>query len=53
MSEESPSLDTAAAAIHEMFLSYMRAGFMRSEALALVKIHLAAVVPGGEAHDDG
>lgn len=35
------TLDDAAVATHEMFQSYMRAGFTRQEALQLVMGHLA------------
>jgi len=51
MSEEG-TINAAAAAVHEMFLAYIRAGFKRSEALDLVKEHISNL-PKGEAHDDG
>lgn len=35
-------LRTAAIAMHEMLISYMRAGFTRKEALELVKTSLTA-----------
>ena len=42
-----------AVTIHEMFLSYIQAGFKRSEALELIKAHIANLDPrAGESHDD-
>ncbi len=38
------SLDAAAVAMHEMFMSYIRAGFNKREALELVKVHLAELI---------
>ena len=37
-----PTLDDGAVATHEIFASYVRAGFSRKEALELVKIHLTS-----------
>ena len=37
-----PSLDTAAIALHEVFSSYVRAGFTESQALQLVSAQLVA-----------
>ena len=36
------NLDETAVSVHEMFQSYLRAGFRRSEALELMKAHIAA-----------
>ena len=52
MPEDDYTIDTATAAIHEMFLSYIRAGFKRSEALELVKVHIANLDHRGESHDE-
>ncbi len=46
------TIDTATAALHEMFLSYMRAGFKRREAMELVKVHLGGLDLSGESHDE-
>jgi hypothetical protein len=40
--QSAASLDEAAIAVHEVFLSYMRAGFTRKEALELVMQQLTA-----------
>lgn len=50
--EDLDSIDVATAAMHEMFLSYMRAGFKRREALELIKVHLGGLDLSGEAHDE-
>lgn len=36
------TLDMGAAGVHEMFMSYVRAGFTETQALELIKVHLAA-----------
>ncbi len=46
------TIDIATAALHEMFLSYMRAGFKRREALELVKVHISSLDHSGDAHDE-
>ncbi len=50
--ENHATLDIATVALHEMFLSYMRAGFKRSEALELVKVHIGNIDHRGETHDE-
>ncbi len=40
---EAQSLDESSVALHEVFLSYQRAGFTRREALELVKVLLAGM----------
>ncbi len=50
--EDHDTIDIATAALHEMFLSYMRAGFKRKEAMELVKVHLGALDLSGESHDE-
>ncbi len=47
----SGEIDDGAIAINEMFMSYVRAGFTRREALELIKVHLAKVIDG-EATDE-
>lgn len=49
---ENGTIDDGTTAIHELFLSYIRAGFKRSEALELVKVHIANLDHRGEIHDD-
>lgn len=49
---ENDTIDVATVALHEMFLSYMRAGFKRREALELVKVHISAIDHSGDTHDD-
>ncbi len=48
---DTTTIDEGTAGIHELFLSYIRAGFKRSEALELIKQHIANTKQG-EAHDD-
>ena len=43
MSDEPLSLDEAAVAMHEMYLSYLRAGFTEHQAMELLKATLAKV----------
>ena len=50
--DDHDTIDVATSALHEMFLSYMRAGFKRSEALQLVKVHISSLDHRGEAHDE-
>ncbi len=52
MSGHDDTIDTATAALHEMFLSYMRAGFKRKEALELIMVHLGGLDLSGEVHDE-
>jgi hypothetical protein len=42
------SLDAAAIGIHEMFMSYMRAGFNADQALQLVMCHIKSLSPPKE-----
>jgi hypothetical protein len=46
MAEYKGELTTAAVAIHEIYISYMNAGFTAAQALELIKAHIAASVPG-------
>ena len=46
MAEDKGELTTAAVAIHEIFISYINAGFTKEQALELIKAHIAASVPG-------
>jgi len=45
------SMDAATVAVHELFLSYQRAGFTHAEALDLVKAHIAASSQGRNGED--
>lgn len=46
------TLDEAATTTHEIFMSYVRAGFERSEALELVKQMVPRWVPPEEKRED-
>jgi hypothetical protein len=45
------TMDEAAAATHEMFMSYVRAGFTRAEALAIVIALMNQHKPDGGGED--
>lgn len=47
------SMDEGAIALHEVFMSFVRAGFDRCEALELVKIHLVESIRSGLKSNDG
>ena len=44
---------SAAAEMHEMFLSYIKAGFSRKEALYLVGQYMTAAIAAGQPGTDG
>lgn len=46
------TLDESAAALHEMYLSYMRAGFTRDQAMQLV-LQVVASIGTNSVHDSG
>ncbi len=46
------TLDEGAVVVHEFFLAYIKAGFKRSEALDLIKVHLAKIIDPEPKGDD-
>lgn len=42
------NLNEAAIAVHELFDSYLHAGFSRNEAIELVKIHLSSLLTANQ-----